>query len=166
MHSIAKLRRKGGLFNEVRGVFYRTIDPAYRSSVIAGSRYPGRYSSIDQPTLYLSSTHAGMEAAIRVHKANRSQEQDVVEIEVDADRIFDLRDDEACAKAGINLSDAISPWQPLVAKGDRPKSWNVREQVIELGGVGLIDPSRQVSGLWHLVLFDWNRENAPIVTVL
>jgi hypothetical protein len=27
----------------------------------------------------------------------------------------------------------------------------------------LIDPSRKAPGLWHLVLFSWNQDNAPQV---
>lgn len=157
---------KRGHFMSVDGVFYRTIDTAYRSDAIAGSRLAGRYSSSEQPTLYLSATLEGMEAAIGTHRENRSSKQEVVEIEVVGDKIFDLRDMEACLAANIELSEALSPWQQLVAQEKQPTSWDVRDRIIDLGGKGLIDPSRKKPGLWHLVLFEWNRENAPTVRVV
>ncbi len=166
MHSIAKIQKKSDLFNYVEGVFYRTIDPIYRDKIIAGSRLPGRYSTSEQPTLYLSATQQGMNAAINVHKANRSTEKEVRRIKVTGDQIFDLLDEAACKTANIELCSAISPWQPDVSEGRKPRSWAVRDRIIQLGGVGLIDPSRQIPGLWHLVLFQWNQENAPQVEVL
>lgn len=154
------------LFQRVEGVFYRTIDPKYRVQAIAGSRLAGRYSSPKQPTLYLSASREGMAATIAVHTSNRSSEQEVIEVEVDGRRIFDLRNGAACQAIGIEPRDAAAPWQTLVADGARPKSWGVRERVIELGGKGLIDPSRQCAGLWHLVLFEWNKDGARHVGVV
>jgi RES domain-containing protein len=153
------------LFKSVEGTFYRAIDPTYRSEVITGSRLAGRYSSSTQRTLYLSATREGMAASIGIHKKKRSTEQEVIELEVAGGRIFDLRDEDSCRSIGIELSDAISPWQELVAQELRPRSWDVRDRIIELGGKGLIDPSRQRPGLWHLVLFEWNKDTAPSVTV-
>jgi RES domain-containing protein len=154
------------IFTAVKGTFYRAIDPAYKSSVIAGSRLAGRYSTAQQPTLYLSATHEGMQAAIGVHEGNRAAEKQVVRINVTGTHIFDLRDAQACLSANIRPNDAIAPWQDVVNQGKRPPSWGVRDSIIALGGKGLMDPSRQKPGLWHLVLFEWNQKNAPRVEVL
>lgn len=154
------------LLTSVSGTFYRTIDPAYRYSVIAGSRLAGRYSRLNQPTLYLGSSVEGMAASIAVHKNNRATAQEIIEIDVTADRIFDLRNAEACDAAGIKVSDAMSAWQDLVASGESPPSWSVRDRVVALGGKGLIDLSRQLPNQWHLVLFDWNQGTEPNVKVL
>ena len=97
------------LLISVSGTFYRTIDPAYRSSAIAGSRLAGRYSRADQPTLYLGSTVDGMAASIAVHKTNRAAKQEIIEIAVTAHGIFDLRNADACQTAGIKVSDAMPP---------------------------------------------------------
>lgn len=155
-----------GLFNRVQGTFYRTVDPKYRLQVIAGSRLAGRYSAIDQPTLYLSASREGMAAAIAVHKGSRSLKQEVIEVDVDGGGIFDLRSESASQAIGVELSDAVAPWQDLVAQGHRPPSWGVRDRIIELGGKGIIDPSRQKEGLWHLVLFEWNKGATPRVRVV
>lgn len=160
------IRPETGLFRSVEGVFYRTIDPTYRNDVISGSRLPGRYSTCDQPTLYLSSSPDAMNASIRVHAENRSSKQEVMLIEVLGDGIFDLREEKHRNVAGIDINDAISPWQQVVKDGGNPSSWAVRDRIVQLGGKGLIDPSRQIPGLWHLVLFQWNQERAPQVRVV
>lgn len=55
-------------YTRIEGVFYRAIDPAYRDFALSGSRTPGRYSRGDQPTLYLSSSPQGVEAAMQAHR--------------------------------------------------------------------------------------------------
>lgn len=89
----------------------------------------------------------------------------VIPISVSSDNIFDLRDEQACLAAGIDINDATADWQEVVAGGGKPSSWAVRERIIELGGVGLIDPSRKAPGLWHLVLFDWNQNDTARVSI-
>ncbi|WP_431190959.1 RES family NAD+ phosphorylase [Kosakonia cowanii] len=141
----------------IEGIFYRAIDPAYRELALAGSRNPGRYSSAEQPTLYLSSSPEGVEAAMQAHKSNRSADLEIIRLRVHAVRVFDLRNADALSAAGIDLRDAVAPWQEIVAAGGTPSSWRVRQQLETLGAAGLIDPSRKAPGLWHLVLFSWNR---------
>ncbi|WP_282827001.1 RES family NAD+ phosphorylase [Gulosibacter sediminis] len=149
--------------SEIRGTFYRAIDPSFREFAIAGSRSAGRYSRAHEPTLYLSSSVDGVEAAMIAHKDARSAALEIVEIEVEAAGIVDLRDADALEAAGIDLADAVAPWQDVVASGGTPPSWAVRDHLLELGTNGLIDPSRKRPGLWHLVLFRWNEAGAPTV---
>lgn len=150
-------------FARVSGIFYRAIDPAYLNDAIAGSRSAGRYSSSTQPTLYLSSSPEGVEAAMMAHRGERTPTLEVVRIAVEAAPVFDLRDESARQLLGVALSDAIAPWQEVVAKGQTPSSWRVRDRICAQGGVGLIDPSRKAPGLWHLVLFAWNEANSEVV---
>lgn len=153
-------------FVRVTGTFYRAVDPRYRDSALAGSRSPGRYSSADQPTLYLSSSAEGVQAAMIAHRSARTPELEVLELEVQAQRIVDLRDSRVRAAAGIELDAAAEPWQDLVTRGEQPPSWSVRRRIEPLGADGLIDPSRKAPGLWHLVLFRWNTDGAASVRVL
>jgi RES domain-containing protein len=154
------------LFTKVDGVFYRAVDPAYRDGALSGSRYPGRYSSAAQPTLYLSASRDGVAAAMKAHSDNRSGRLEIVSVHVAADRIFDLRDAPALAAMGIRLEDAVAPWQEVVAAGGIPTSWSVRDRLEALGAQGLVDPSRKAPGLWHLVLFSWNQDDSPAVHVI
>lgn len=155
--------KHGDLFRAVEGVFYRAVDRAHLGSSLSGSRQAGRYSNPDQPTLYLSSSRAGVKAAMIAHASTRRPDLEIVEVYVRADHIFDLRDDRLRASAGLSLEDALAPWQELVAQGKRPSSWQLRDRLIGLGAQGLIDPSRKAPPLWHLVLFAWNKDGAPQV---
>lgn len=150
----------------LRGIFYRAIDPQFRAYAIAGSRSAGRYSRPEEPTLYLSSSVDGVEAAMIAHKKARPSSLETVEIEVEATGIFDLRDSLALARIGIDLAHAVAPWQDVANAGGTPSSWIVRDRLIAAGANGLIDPSRKRAGLWHLVLFRWNEGGAPSVRVV
>jgi len=153
-------------FAKVDGVFYRAVDPAYRDSALSGSRHPGRYSSTAQPTLYLSASRDGVAAAMRAHEDNRSGHLEIVSMHVAADRICDLRNASALAAMGLELEDAVAPWQEVVAAGGSPSSWSIRNRLEALGAKGLIDPSRKAPGLWHLVLFSWNQDDSPTVHMI
>lgn len=148
-----------GIFHFVHGVFYRAVDAMFWDKALGGSRAAGRYSTAEQPTLYLSSSKEGVEIAMTAHRNERPSELKVVSVEVVSSRILDLRDAAACRAAGIDVQDAVAPWQEVVAQKQRPRSWSVRDQVLSVGGVGLIDPSRKAPGLWHLVLFAWNLDS-------
>lgn len=161
-----RVSSQSDMFAHVEGVFYRAVEPSYTRYALAGSRVPGRYSAAGQPTLYLSSSIEGVDAAMIAHVDERSAELDTIEFEVSADRIFDMRDPEARRVADIELADAVAPWKEIVSLGGRPPSWDVRQRVENLGAFGLIDPSRKAPGLWHLVLFAWNTANAPCVRVI
>lgn len=147
----------------VRGTFYRAIDPNFREFAIAGSRSAGRYSRAHEPTLYLSSSVDGVEAAMVAHKDARSAALEIIEIEVEAFGIVDLRDANALEAARIDIAHAVAPWQDIAAAGGTPSSWTVRDRLLDAGANGLIDPSRKSPGLWHLVLFRWNEADAPTV---
>lgn len=154
------------IFRPVAGLFYRAVDPRYLQTSLAGSRNAGRYSNPEQPTLYLSSSPKGVEAAMIAHTANRAKQLQIVAVSVKAQRIFDLRNEKARIQAGISLEDATAPWQDCVARGTTPPSWHVRDRLVALGAQGLIDPSRKAPGLWHLVLFNWNGHDQPTIEAI
>ena len=149
----------------IRGTFFRAIDRRFRERVLIGSREAGRYSRASEPTLYLSSSIDGVKAAMTAHTDARSPAREIVTIDVTASRIVALRDAAALAAAGVDVADAVAPWQDIVAAGGAPRSWAVRDRLAALGAHGLIDPSRTRPGLWHLVLFHWNEADAPTVRV-
>lgn len=147
----------------IHGTFYRAVDPQFREFAITGSRSAGRYSRPNEPTLYLSSSVEGVEAAMIAHKDSRSPLLEIVEIEVRATRIVDLREEATLEGVGFSAADAVAPWQEIVASGGVPTSWLIRDQLLAAGTNGLIDPSRKKPGLWHLVLFRWNEPGSPTV---
>jgi len=99
------------------------------------------------------------------HRDVRAATLEIVAIDVDAARIVDLRDPGTLDSIGIDLQDAVAPWQDIAAAGGTPGSWQVRDRLLEIGADGLIDPSRKSPGLWHLVLFRWNEDDAPTVVI-
>ncbi|CAI8840347.1 hypothetical protein EMIT091MI3_20259 [Kosakonia quasisacchari] len=103
---------------------------------------------------------------MRSHRGNRRVSLEIVEVRVIANKIFDLRNADAVLAAGINLHDAIAPWQEMVKEGGVPPSWAVRNRLESLGVNGLIDPSRKALGLWHLVLFSWNNNSQSHVKII
>jgi RES domain-containing protein len=155
--------RESGALRTLSGLFYRAVDPAYRDAALEGSRSAGRYSPPDVPTLYLSSSPEGVAAAMIAHAGDRTPDLKVLQFQVEATQIVDLRDHEALILIGINPADAAADWQGAVATGGTPPSWRVREALQRLGANGLIDPSRKRPGLWHLTLFNWNIDDAPRV---
>ncbi|WP_413320193.1 RES family NAD+ phosphorylase [Agrococcus sp. 1P02AA] len=159
----ARVTRVDALTSAVVGRCFRAVHPAHRAEALAGSRSHGRYSRAHQPTLYLSSSPEGVAAAMIAHRGERTAEPVVVEIDVDARGIVDLRDHQALAAAGIDPAHAAAPWQGAIEAGIEPPSWAVRDRLVELGAHGLVDPSRQRPGLWHLTLFAWNTPGAPRV---
>jgi hypothetical protein len=144
-----------------RGTVFRAVDPRFRAFAITGARAAGQYSRADEPTLYLSSSVEGVEAALVAHSDTRSTEPVIVEVDVVTSRIFGNGEAAARSAAGVDLEDATAPWQQVVADGGAPTSWLVRDRLVALGADGLIDPSRKRPGLWHLVLFRWNTADAP-----
>ncbi|MEV7527294.1 RES domain-containing protein [Agrococcus sediminis] len=147
----------------VVGTFHRGVDPRFRAAALDGSRSAGRFSRPGAPALYLSATPEGVAAAMLAHARNGDPEREVLRFHVRAERIVDLRDPASLAPFGIEPEDAAAPWQEAVARGEEPPSWRVRDRLDAAGAHGLIDPSRQRPGLWHLVLFRWNVPGAPSV---
>lgn len=150
-------------FCSVQGTFYRAVDPSFRHEALDGSRSEGRFSPRGTPTLYLSASREGVAAAMLAHTHSASPDREVLSFEVEASRIADLRDRATMASIGVDVGAAAAPWEDDVEAGRTPVSWRVRERLLELGAQGLIDPSRQRPGLWHLTLFTWNQPGAPSV---
>lgn len=103
---------------------------------------------------------------MKSHSDNRSAKLEIVRVSVATDKIIDLRNAEALRAAGIDLNDAIAPWQEIVREGGVPRSWTVRNRLESSGIKGLIDPSRKAPGLWHLVLFRWNDDSRSHVYLI
>ncbi len=102
---------------------------------------------------------------MQAHRDNRAS-LEIINVSVVAEKIFDLRNTDAVLAAGIDIKDAIAPWQEIVKAGGIPPSWEVRARLESLGMNGVIDPSRKAPGLWHLVLFSWNENSHTQVRII
>ncbi len=155
-----------GFLRNISGTFFRAVDAAHADVALAGSRRAGRYSAPDQPTLYLSASRDGVAAAMIAHGGEAAPMRAVLGFKVMATDIFDLRDGAAIVTVRGAAGDPFAGWQEPAARGNEPPSWRVRGWIEAQGANGLIDPSRQAPGLWHLVLFRWNVPGAPTVVPL
>jgi RES domain-containing protein len=153
------------VYTELSGTFYRSVARDHLDKALSGSIRAGRYSRAEEPTLYLSSSPGGVEAAMQAHRTGDDGDRLMLAIAVTADRIVDLRDLAACAAIGLDRDHAFAPWQEVVKAGGEAPSWMVADQLRAMGANGLIDPSRTAPGLWHLVLFRWNQTNGPRVSL-
>lgn len=97
-----QVSRDGDLMCIVTGSFFRAVDPAYRSAALEGSRSAGRYSPPEKPTLYLSSSREGVAVAMIAHTDHRARGLEVLEFDVQAERIVDLRDHQALKMMGVD----------------------------------------------------------------
>ncbi|NYD91053.1 RES domain-containing protein [Sphingomonas melonis] len=155
--------RTVGYLSTVRGRFFRAVVPGYEQNALSGSVRAGRYSRPHQPTLYLSSSEAGVTAAMMAH-AGLTDRWHVLQFDVNAADVFDLRASRALDEVRRKAGDPLSAWQEIAEHGGEPASWHARDWIESIGAKGLIDPSRKVPGLWHLVLFSWNVPGSPIVS--
>ncbi len=114
----------------------------------------------------MSATEAGVAAAMQAHSGPDTPERALAVLQVEAADILDLRNEAACHALGVDLADALAPWQEVVKAGGEPRSWQVADHLRALGANGLIDPSRTAPGLWHLVLFEWNLPGRPVVRLV
>ena len=150
---------------EIKGKFFRATDPKYKNDALVGSVRAGRYSRENQSTLYLSSSMAGVVAAMGKYDVDIPSYV-VHSFRVSAPSIFDLRNHNSCMAADIDLRDALGDWQQTIRRGAEPASWRIADKLRQLGANGLIDPSRKAPKLWHLVLFCWNSPGCPQVVPL
>lgn len=150
----------------VSGTFFRAVDAAHTDAALSGSRRAGRYSAPDQPTLYLSASPDGVAAAMVAHSVDVAPARAMLAFQVMASAIFDLRDEAAIKAVRAAAGDPFAAWQEQAATSAEPPSWRARTWIEAQGANGLIDPSRQAPGLWHLVLFRWNVPGAPTVLPL
>ncbi|WP_217642849.1 hypothetical protein [Curtobacterium sp. MCBA15_005] len=66
------------------------------------------------------------------HKVVRPVAVEVVAIDVEASGIVDVRDVSAVKAVGIDLEDALAPRQRIAEGGGMPRSWTVRDRLIEV----------------------------------
>ena len=139
------------------GPCWRAVAAGVEAGFLDGTVRAGRYNRPGQRTLYASGSPAGARAAMaRYGDAART----LVQLEVAASGLLDLRtarDDERMA--------AATDWQAALRDGRTPPSWTVADAARAAGAVGLIEASRHVPALCHLVLFEWNGAGGPTVTV-
>lgn len=144
-----------GSFTKI--VFAKDLDTFLLRGV--ASRPAGRFNRPGQDALYLSQNVESARAALSRYVKADDAARVAVQYEIEQCTVLDLRHPEA---ADLLIASREN-WQEAMAMQNTPMSWGVADKARKEGYSGLIDPSRQKAGAWHLVLFQWNEPNAPVV---
>ncbi|MFQ6551145.1 RES family NAD+ phosphorylase [Aestuariibius insulae] len=120
-------------------------------------RPPARFNRAGQNALYLSPNEESARVALRSYEIGESPERVLLTYQLETCTLFDLRGPEASDL----YARARQPWRVALEAGEEPPSWAAADEIQAAGYVGLIDPSRQKSGLWHVAIFRWNEPGAP-----
>lgn len=123
------------------------------------SRPVGRFNRLGQDALYLSQNMESARSALSRYVRDDDLPRVAIQYQIEPCSVFDLRHPNATEL----LTSSRGSWEEALEKKTTPLSWEVADKIREFGCAGLIDPSRQNSKVWHLVLFKWNEAHAPMV---
>jgi RES domain-containing protein len=104
----------------------------------------GRFHHAGQPAVYTSLTEAGCATAIARYLAPNDGPREIACLQINAERIFDLRHEPA----------ARMVWQDLRATGAPSPTWAFSDAARAEAAQGMLYASRSHPHLTHLVLFD------------
>lgn len=124
-------------------------------------RPAARFNRKGQDALYLSPDETSARVAMGRYLREGDPPRVLLSVEVERCALVDLRHPGAAGLYDL----ARQPWQSALEAGQVPPSWGAADTLRAAGHVGLIDPSRQGPGLWHVTLFRWNAPGAPGVRV-
>src|ERR1700761_8221506 len=105
---------------DVTGVFFRAVARDRIAGALAGSHGAGRYAAPHQQALYLSASPGGVAAAMVAHGGLAEDRRSVLAFRVEAQAIFDLRDDASLARVRGEAGEPFGPWQQQAAAGLEP----------------------------------------------
>ncbi|ODT85725.1 RES domain-containing protein [Phenylobacterium sp. SCN 70-31] len=126
------------------GEAYRAHDPRWSWSPLSGEGAAlrgGRFNRRGQSALYLSLTPMGAVREASAGFAHRLEPLLLCSYAVDCEDIVDLRDDAACAAAGVDPAALACPWALDLAEGREPRSHAAIRRLADGGTAGLLVPS-------------------------
>ncbi|MBM7066770.1 RES family NAD+ phosphorylase [Actibacterium sp. 188UL27-1] len=141
----------------VKITFPDTVDLVLRQGL--PHRPPARFNRSGQDALYLSCDETSAKAALRKYIRKDDPPRVLVTYAVERCWVVDLRHPETADL----YEQARQPWKAVLDAGETPASWEAADRIRAEDHSGLIDPSRQSPGLWHLTLFRWNASGGPSV---
>lgn len=111
----------------------------------------GRFHHDAQLALYTSCSEEGAKVAIQRYLHTGDPDRIIVSLEINADRIFDLRKTSHSKSASI-------VWQDKFERGERSPTWKYSDAAREAGAQGMLYSSRSRPELTHLVLFEFSAD--------
>jgi RES domain-containing protein len=97
----------------VEGTFYRIVFARDLDHLLWGAKTPeGRFHRDGQPALYMSPTPGAAAVAVDTYRQPDDPPRLIACLGVNAARIADLRDRDACAHLGLGGHEPSALWQP------------------------------------------------------
>lgn len=151
----------------ISGKFWRAVPTDRVGQVLdpPGPDNAGRYHRPGEPVLYITGEADWATIALGRYMAADGIPRVAVPLELDAAKLLDQRESEACIALGFDPARSQARWQDALAAGDEPPSWQASDVARACGADGLVDSSRGIVGGWHVVLFRWNAPGAPQLRV-
>jgi RES domain-containing protein len=152
----------------IEGRFYRAIKAEFVDRILdpPPPNGSGRYHAPGQPALYMTVDPSWARFVADFNSDLDGARRVVLALEVDEALVFDQRDEQACIALGIDPRLSSALWRPLSLDGGRLPSWDNADAARSIGAEGIIDPSREILGGWHVVLFRWNELGGPSVRIV
>lgn len=155
-------------FRPVSGRFYRAILADRIGNVLdpPAPQSAGRYHRHGQPALYMSPEPGWAVRAISGYMREDGRARVLVPVLVTDAYVLDQHDESLCNRLGIDRTQSNVSWRTALETNSEPPSWRTADIARAAGADGLIDPSRNIPGGWHLDLFRWNDLGGPRVEVV
>lgn len=130
------------------GIVWRILFADQSANVCKAVASPlGRFHHDSQIALYTSCSEEGASVAIKRYVKSEDPQRIIVPLQVNADRIYDIRSSEQSAAASM-------VWQDHVERGESAPTWRFSDAARAAGAQGMLYASRSRPELSHLVLFD------------
>lgn len=155
------------IFRLISGRFYRAILAERVKAVLEppSPQSAGRYHRHGQPALYMSPEPEWAMRAVSGYMREDGKARMLVPLLVTEAMVLDQHDEALCDRLGIDRTQSNISWRTVLDEGSEPPSWRTADIARASGADGLIDPSRNIPGGWHLDLFRWNDLGGPKVEV-
>lgn len=155
------------IFRLISGRFYRSVLAERVDNVLdpPSPQSAGRYHRYGQPALYMSPEPGWAIRAISGYMREDGKARMLVPLLVTEAMVLDQHDEALCEGLGIDRTQSNVSWRTVLEQGGEPPSWKTSDIARASGADGLIDPSRNIPGGWHLDLFRWNDLGGPKVEV-
>ncbi|MCD2178361.1 RES family NAD+ phosphorylase [Rhizobium sp. C1] len=155
-------------FCAISGRFYRAVLVERIGNVLdpPAPQSAGRYHRHGQPALYMSPEPEWAMRAISGYMREDGKARVLIPVRVSEAFVLDQHDEALCDRLGIDRMQSNVSWRTALEAGGEPPSWRTADLARAAGADGLIDPSRNIPGGWHLDLFRWNDLGGPRVEVV
>ena len=151
------------IFTPLTGRFWRAVFEGDEDHLIKPARGRcGRWHYDGQPAIYCSDVPDGCRVSINSFATAEDPKWIIYPVDVQADRIVDLREPEARKVFNTDLPSIHAFWNDYLARGETSPTWILSDRLRDAGAQGILAPSRSRPELTHLTLFDWNTENGAL----